>query len=126
MRDWLDRNEPFLRLGYRVAVLLALLTVTLSLDRLSIVAAPQPTQQCGCTHQHRQMAEQADFVRWWNRAVSPNRTHGRNNGSVISLDQASEKTGISAMQVSRWRKYLPGERAASVPTDKIRLPLSRP
>lgn len=52
-----------------------------------------------------------EFVGWWGDAVTPARSHSRNNSSVISAEKAEELTGISPMQVSRWRSKLKDEEA---------------
>lgn len=56
--------------------------------------------------------QQREFIDWWQSNVSVRHRPGAagiNNGSVINsipADQAEELTGISPMQVSRWRKRL--------------------
>jgi hypothetical protein len=49
-------------------------------------------------------------VRWWDENVSIRQSPGRAGLSitegVIDKDRAESATGISAMQVSRWRKSL--------------------
>lgn len=54
----------------------------------------------------QKLQDQREFVAWWDETVTPNRAHERNNRSVISLSDAEAQTGITAMQVSRWRARL--------------------
>ena len=62
----------------------------------------------------QKIEEQREFVEWWEKSVTPNRSPDRNNRSVISVADAEKTSGISAMQVSRWRRRLrePDEYAA--------------
>jgi len=50
-----------------------------------------------------------EFVRWWRETVTPNRSPDRKYRTVFSKDEAEELTGISQVQVSRWRKRLEDE-----------------
>jgi hypothetical protein len=57
----------------------------------------------------RKIEEQQEFVRWWDENVSVR--YSKNQHVVISdsemtKDRAESATGISAVQVSRWRKHL--------------------
>ena len=55
----------------------------------------------------RKMADQTEFVRWWDEAVAPNRhSHApdRSLRAATSVDQAEEQTGITKQQVSKWRR----------------------
>jgi phage N-6-adenine-methyltransferase len=56
-----------------------------------------------------------EFVRWWDGAVTQNkggdrRSKNQNNRTVILVAEEAEKlTGISSMQITRWRKRLNDE-----------------
>jgi hypothetical protein len=55
------------------------------------------------------IAEQAEFVTWWDKAVSPGHGGDRSKISVRkswSVDEAAMRTGVTAVQVSRWRTRL--------------------
>lgn len=58
----------------------------------------------------QKIEEQAEFVRWWDDHVGVNHGAGRGKKNAdqgsFSADRASELTGISQQQVSRWRKRL--------------------
>ena len=59
----------------------------------------------------KKIEEQSEFVRWWKETVSVR--HGLNRHSVeiselqsLEKEKAESLTGITAVQVSRWRKKL--------------------
>jgi hypothetical protein len=58
----------------------------------------------------QKIEDQREFVRWWRETVSVNHGAGRGKKNAdpgsFSADVASEWTGISQQQVSRWRKRL--------------------
>lgn len=55
---------------------------------------------------YQKVADQAEFVNWWDRNVTPNRMPDRNNRPVISTRDAEKLTGVTPMQVCRWRTRL--------------------
>jgi hypothetical protein len=63
------------------------------------------------------IADQKDFVAWWDDNVTPGQSPGTNQWSVadrqptISADDATKLTGIQKWQVSRWRTALAAEDA---------------
>lgn len=58
----------------------------------------------------RLIAEQGEFVQWWDANVGINQGPGRGKTNAargaFSAELAEEKTGIAQQRVSRWRKYL--------------------
>jgi hypothetical protein len=54
----------------------------------------------------QKLEDQVAFVAWWDQNVTPNRTPDRNNRSVTSTKDAERLTGITKMQVCRWRRRL--------------------
>ena len=58
----------------------------------------------------RKIADQQEFVSWWQDNVSSRLHTNQHNvvitDDVITRERAESATGISAMQVSRWRKSL--------------------
>jgi hypothetical protein len=55
--------------------------------------------------------KQQAFVNWWQGAVQSHggdrkSNQGRSTGTLISADQATQKTGIRKQQVSRWKGYI--------------------
>ena len=54
------------------------------------------------------MEDQAEFLRWWEETVTPNRGGGEklNRGPAIKLPDAEAQTGITKQQVSKWRRRL--------------------
>lgn len=62
----------------------------------------------------KKIEEQSEFVRWWKETVTPNKGGDRGNQYVeakfqvgnFGRDEAESLTGITAVQVSRWRKKL--------------------
>ena len=62
----------------------------------------------------KKIEEQSEFVGWWEETVTPNKGGDRGNQYVeakfqvgnFGRDEAESLTGITAVQVSRWRKKL--------------------
>lgn len=50
--------------------------------------------------------EQAEFVRWWDDNLGSNRGRKISDPKSLTVEKAEELTGITAVQVSRWRKRL--------------------
>jgi phage N-6-adenine-methyltransferase len=58
----------------------------------------------------KKLDDQEDFVNWWRANVSPNkggdRQSGEKRGSALFVSEATELTGITQQQVSKWVKRL--------------------
>lgn len=54
----------------------------------------------------KKLEDQVAFVAWWDQNVTPNRTPDRSNRSVTSTKDVERLTGITKMQVCRWRRRL--------------------